>query len=135
VSPSSRSALSRASSRSARLPVAARLTAVAAAAAIGASLAGCSTIDHQLNKQIAVVRFRPGTTVATVYQARQACAHLPGLQLLPPHVHPGNPTSAIALRYNANQPTQHDIAALEGCLQKFPDVTGVAFMDSAGRGI
>jgi hypothetical protein len=108
---------------------------VAAAVAVGASLAGCSQIDSALNKQIAVVRFRPGTTAATVLQARQACAHLPGLSLLPQHVHPGDPTSAVALRYGANQPTEHDLAALQSCVQKFPDVTGVAIVDAAGRGL
>jgi hypothetical protein len=122
------------SPRSARRP-AARLAAVAVAAAVAASLAGCSQIDSQLNKQIAIVRFRPGTTEATVLQARQACAHLPGLSLLPSHVHPGDPTSAIALRYGANQPTEHDLAALQSCVQKFPDVSGVAIVDAAGRGL
>jgi hypothetical protein len=108
---------------------------VAAAIAVGASLAGCSQIDSALNKQIAVVRFRPGTTVATVLQARQACTHVPGLSLLPEHLHPGDPTSGIALRYGANQPTEHDLAALQSCVQKFPDVTGVAIVDAAGRGL
>jgi hypothetical protein len=116
-------------------PAAARLAAVAVAAAVAASLAGCSQIDSQLNKQIAIVRFRPGTTEATVLQARQGCAHLPGLSLLPAHLHPGDPTSGIALRYGANQPTQHDLAALQSCVQKFPDVSGVAIVDAAGRGL
>jgi len=123
------------SPRSRRLPVAARLTAVAAVAAAAVALTGCSSIDTALNKQIAVVRFRPGTTVATVLQVRQACASLPGMNLLPAHLHPGNPTSAIALRYRTNQPSQHDIAALQNCLQKFPDASGVAFMDAANRGL
>jgi hypothetical protein len=117
------------------VPVATRAAVVAAAVAVGAALAGCSSIDTALNKQIAVVRFRPGTTVATVLQVRQACASLPGLNLLPAHLHPGNPTSAIALRYRTNQPSQHDIAALQNCLQKFPDASGVAFMDAANRGL
>ena len=121
--------------RSRRLPVASRAAAVAAVAAAGVALAGCSSIDTALNKQIAVVRFRPGTTVATVLQVRQACARLPGMNLLPAHLHPGNPTSSIALRYRTNQPTEHDIAALQTCLQKFPDASGVAFMDAANRGI
>jgi hypothetical protein len=121
--------------RSGRLSAAARLTAVAAAVAAGAALTGCSQIDTALNKQIAVVRFRPGTTVATVLQVRQACARLPGMNLLPAHLHPGSPTSAIALRSKTNQPSQHDIAALQTCLQKFPDASGVAFMDAANRGI
>jgi hypothetical protein len=120
-----------------RRPVTARLTAVAAVAAAGAALAlgGCSSIDTALNKQIAVVRFRPGTTVATVLQVRQACAHLPGMNLMPAQLHPGVATSGIALRYRTNQPSEHDIAALQNCLQKFPDASGVAIMDAANRGI
>ena len=110
------------------------MTAVAAIAAISV-LAGCSQVDTALEKQIAVVRFRAGTTMATLLQARQACSHVPNLPVLPPHVHPGNPTSAIALRYRADKASGHDLALLQTCLQKFPDVSGVTVTDAAGRGI
>jgi hypothetical protein len=109
---------------SARLSVAARLVAVAAAAGV---LAGCGQIDAALAKQVAIVRFKPGTTLASLLQTRRACAHVPHLRLLPNPLHPGE------VRYQASGASGKDLARLQTCLQRFPAVTGVAIQDSAGR--
>jgi hypothetical protein len=107
----------------------------AAAGVVALALAGCSQIDSALTKQEAVVRFRPGTTLETLLQARHACSHVPNLVPLPASLHPGDPTAGDEVRYQASKATGHDLALLQTCLEKFPDVSGVAMQDTSGKGL
>lgn len=115
-----------------RRPLAVR---VAAAGAAILALAGCSQINSALTKQEAIVRFRPGTTLAVLLQARQACSHVHNLVLLPAALRQGDPTSGEEIRYQANKATADDLARLQVCLEKFPDVAGVFMEDTAGRSL
>jgi hypothetical protein len=103
--------------------------AVLAAALLAiVALAGCGSIDSALGKQVAIVRFKPGTTLAVLIQARQTCGHAGHLKLL------RNPAKPGVVRYQLGHSTSgRQLAALQTCLQKFPDVTGVAIQDTAGR--
>jgi hypothetical protein len=115
--------------------VAVRVTAAAAAVAAGLALSGCGQIDSGLSKQVAIVRFKPGTTVQTLLQARSACAHVPHLIPLPAALHADDPTAGVEVRYQANHATGTDLNLLQQCLEKFPQVAGVAMMDTAGRSL
>jgi hypothetical protein len=114
------------------VPLAVRLTAVAAAIL---ALAGCGQINSGLSKQEAIVRFKPGTTVQVLLQARSACSHVPNLTPLPAALHEGDPTGGIEIRFTASKATGHDLAQLQQCLERFPQVAGVAMMDTAGRSL
>ena len=114
------------------MPIVVRLAAVAAAIL---ALAGCGQINSALSKQVAIVRFKPGTTVQVLMQARSACSHLPNLPPLPAELHAGDPTGGIEVRFIASKATGHDLDLLQKCLDRFPQVAGVAMIDTAGRSL
>jgi hypothetical protein len=92
------------------------------------ALAGCGSIDAALGQQVAIVRFKPGATLAELIQARHACARAGHLSV------PKNPSKPGVIRYSLGHGTTgKQLAALQSCLQHFPDVTGVAIQDTAGR--
>lgn len=117
------------------MPVAVGMTAAVAAVAASLALAGCGQIDSALSKQVAIVRFKPGTTVQTLLQARSACAHVPNLIPLPAALHANDPTAGVEVRFQANHATGRDLNLLQHCLERFPQVAGVAMMDTAGRSL
>jgi hypothetical protein len=117
------------------VPAAVGVTAVVAAVAASLALAGCGQIDSALSKQVAIVRFKPGTTVQTLLRARSACSHVPNLIVLPAALHADDPTAGVEVRYQANHATGRDLDLLQQCLEKFPQVAGVAMMDTAGRSL
>jgi hypothetical protein len=108
------------------------LVRLAAAAAAILALAGCGQVNTALSKQSAVVNFRPDTSVVMRLRVRQACSHVPDLRPLP--VMKGTDTRYL-VHYSASQASARDLNQLRLCLQRFPDVSGVAILDDADSGV
>ncbi|HEU5418107.1 MAG TPA: hypothetical protein VFV41_10485 [Streptosporangiaceae bacterium] len=115
-------------------PVLTRLAALVVAAGAVAALAGCGQIDAALGKQWAVVDFRPDTTVATLTQVRQACAHVPNVRPMGrAQVHSGLDVT-YSVRYETSHASEANLAALQKCLLGFSAVSGVSFEDISDQG-
>lgn len=108
--------------------------AAAGAAALAVSLSGCAKFDAALGQQWIQVSFTPSTTVAQLKHIRQACSHIPNIR---PYAFPRQ-HSVISLmnsvRFNTTSATDANIAQLQICLQKFPQVQGLAPGDTGGEG-
>jgi hypothetical protein len=108
--------------------------AVAAAAALGLAVAGCSKFDAALGQQWATVSFKPDTTIATMLQVRSDCNHIPNVraEALP---HPQNQiTMNGAITYRTDNASDANLAQLQQCLQRYPSVEGIDFEDSGSDG-
>jgi len=107
--------------------------ALAAAALMTVTVAGCAKFDAALGRQWAVVQFKPNTSVATLLKVRAACSHVPNArpEALPPVRKALD--MIYAVRFRTDNASDANLAQLQQCLQKFPSVTGIDFQD-AGNG-
>jgi hypothetical protein len=118
----------------ATVPVLANTVLAAGLAALAVAVSGCAKFDAALGQQWIQVELAPTTTVAQLQHIRSACAHIPNVTAYPfPKQH-----SVInminSVRYNTDNATDANVAQLEQCLQKFPQVQGVTPMDSGDEG-
>jgi hypothetical protein len=114
---------------------AARLPALAAGAAVlAAGLCGCARFDAALGQQWIQVELAPTTTVPQLEHIRAACSHVPNITAYPfPKQHTViNMMNSV--RFNTDNATDANVAQLEQCLQKFPQVQGLTPMDSGDEG-
>ena len=95
------------------------------------ALAGCGQVNAALSKQWATVNFKPDTTTATVVKVRQACSHVPHLRPLPVSAVSSDLDIRYSVRYEVQQASGQDFAALKSCLERFPAVSGVSITDVA----
>jgi hypothetical protein len=104
--------------------------ALASAALLTATLAGCAKFDAALGRQWAVVQFKPNTSVATLLKVRAACSHVPNVR--PEALPPGRKTLDMiyAVRFRTDNASDANLAQLQQCLQHFPSVTGIDFQDT-----
>jgi hypothetical protein len=100
------------------------------AVALSLALAGCAKFDAALGQQWAVVHFKADTSVSTLLKVRTSCSHVPNVrpENLPKVRSATN--MVYALRYQTNNASDANLAALQQCLQKFPAVAGIDFEDS-----
>jgi hypothetical protein len=95
---------------------------------------GCSQFDKALGQRQAFVSFRSGATTAARLQVRAACGKLP-------HVRPTPVATSVPLSsalsevvFQINNAAPSDIARLQECLQKYPEVAGIDLQDSSDNG-
>jgi hypothetical protein len=106
----------------------------AGAAALAVSLSGCAKFDAALGQQWIQVSFSPDTTVAQLEHIRLACSHVPNIT---PYAFPKQHTVINLMngvRYNTDSATDANIAQLQICLQKFPQVQGFTPGDTGDEG-
>jgi uncharacterized protein (DUF58 family) len=112
-----------------------RSAALAAVAALlAATTAGCAKFDAALGQQWATVQFKPDTSAATLLKIRTACSHVPGVR---PEALPAKRDTAnmiYALKYRTEHASDANLAQLQQCLQRFPQVAGIDFEDSGDAG-
>jgi hypothetical protein len=109
-------------------------TAAAGAVLLAAVTGGCAKFDAALGQQWATVNFKPDTSAATVLKVRAACSAVPNAR---PEALPAKRTAATmmyALTYRTDHASDANLAQLQQCLQKFPQVTGIDFGDSGDAG-
>jgi hypothetical protein len=106
------------------------LLRAAAAVVLWMTLASCARFDAALSQRWAVVHFKSQTSVATLLKVRTACSHVPNVHAERlPKVRDAA-TMIYALRYQTNNASDANLAALQICLQRFPSVAGIDFQDS-----
>jgi hypothetical protein len=107
---------------------------VAAAAALAVAVSGCGKFDAALGQQWIQVQFASTTTVAQLEHIRATCARVPNVRAYPfPRQHTViNMMSSV--RFNTDNATDANVAQLEQCLQRFPQVQGVTPGDSGDEG-
>jgi hypothetical protein len=93
-------------------------------------VAGCAQFDKALGQSSATVAFADNTTPATMIKIMNACNNIN------PHVKaeqnpPGTPPEDIQVIYNTTGASDAEIAELEECLAKYPQVTGINPTDSS----
>jgi hypothetical protein len=103
----------------------------AAAVLLALALAGCAKFDAALGQRWAVVHFSSDTPVATLLKVRAACSHVPNVhaERLPRARNAA--TMVYAVRYQTDNASDANLAALQICLQRFPSVAGIDFEDSS----
>jgi hypothetical protein len=111
-----------------------KLAAIAVAAVLAVSLAGCAQMDRALGQQWFVVQFNPNTTAATARQVAKACSHVPNLRLAPIQLAGANSGIVESVQYNATNATDANMAELQTCLQRFPSVQSVGLQDAGDSG-
>jgi len=107
-----------------------RAGAAGAAIVLSLALASCAKFDAALGQQWAVVHFKAHTPVSTLLKVRTACSHVPNVRAenLPKARTTEN--MIYALRYQTDNASDANLAALQVCLQRFPAVAGIDFEDS-----
>jgi hypothetical protein len=108
--------------------------AVAGAAAAAVSLSGCAKFDAALGQQWIQVSFAPNTTVAQLKHIRLACSHVPNVKPYPFPKQQSVINLINSVRYNTDSATDANVAQLQICLQKFPQVQGFSPMDTGDEG-
>ncbi|MGH3275269.1 MAG: hypothetical protein ACRDNZ_13220 [Streptosporangiaceae bacterium] len=108
--------------------------ALAGAAVLAGSLAGCAKFDAALGRQWVEVTFQPTTTVAQLEHIRTACSHIPNVTAYPfPKQHTViNLMNSV--RYDTTRASDANVAQLQQCLEKFPAVQGFTPMDTGDEG-
>jgi hypothetical protein len=105
---------------------------VIAVSALGLlGVTGCSQFDASLGRQQALISFSGGASNAVRLQVRAACGKLPNVQPAP--IAKNVPlTSALSeVTFEIDKADPADIARLEECLQKYPQVAGIDITDSS----
>jgi hypothetical protein len=108
----------------------AAVAAVACAALLMTTAAGCARFNAALGKQWAVVHFRPSTPVGTLLKVRTACSHVPNAR--PEALPPGRKGLGMiySVRFRTDNASDANLAQLQQCLQRFPAVLGIDFEDT-----
>lgn len=107
-------------------PVALGLAGVACALGV----AGCAQFDKALGQSTVQVYFSANATPTIMLKVMKACNNVN------PHVKaeanpPGIPPEDIEVIYNTTGASDAQLAQLEECLNKFPQVTGIDPQDSS----
>ena len=108
--------------------------ATAGAAALVISLAGCAQFDAALGQQWVQVTFTPSTTVSQLLHIQAACSHIPNVITVPFPKQHTVPNLDAGVRYDTDNSTPANVAQLQECLQKFPQVQGFTPTDSGDEG-
>jgi hypothetical protein len=108
--------------------------AIAAAALLTATTAGCAKFNAALGQQWATVQFKPDTSVATLLKVRAACSHVPNAHLEALPAKRDTADMIYALKYRTDHASDANLAQLQQCLQRFPQVAGIDFQDSGDAG-
>lgn len=101
-----------------------------AGAACCLGVTGCAQFDKALGQSTVQVYFTDNATPATMIKIMNACNNIN------PHVKaeqnpPGTPPEDIAVIYNTTGADDAQIAQLEECLNKYPQVEGINPEDSS----
>jgi hypothetical protein len=101
-----------------------------AGAACCLGVTGCAQFNKALGQSSVQVYFSPSVTPASMLKIMNACNNVN------PHVKaeanpPGTPPEDIEVIYNTTGASTVEIAELEECLAKYPQVTGVDPTDSS----
>lgn len=93
-------------------------------------MTGCASFDKALGQSSVQVYFTDTTTPATILKILNACNNVN------PHVKaeanpPGIPPEDIAAIYNTTGASNAELAELEECLDKYPQVSGINSTDSS----
>lgn len=108
--------------------------AVVGAAALAVALGGCHVPGFgTFAKQTVVVAFKPGTPQSVHREVLRACGHLPAVRAEP--IGPGQLYSYLLynVRFQVNEASDAQLAALYRCLARQPDVVGTS-LESPGGG-
>jgi hypothetical protein len=111
-----------------------RLVAAGSMIAAMVALGGCSQFDAALGQRQAVVTFTGNATLAQRLAVRSACGKTPNVIPQPLPSNMKAPYALVQVVYKINQASDADVARLEKCLSKFPEVAGVTLQDSADEG-
>lgn len=98
------------------------------------SLTGCAQFDKALGQQQAMVSFKAGASNADRLQVRTACGTLPNVHPAP--IAKGVPLSSALgeVEFRIDKAGAADVARLQQCLAKYPQVTGISIQDSSDNG-
>lgn len=104
---------------------------IAASALCVLGVTGCSQFDKSLGQQQALVSFSPHAPTSVRLQVRAACGALPNVHPVPiaKSVPLSSALSEVAFQIDKADPA--DIARLQQCLQKYPQVAGIDIQDSS----
>ncbi|HEY7147676.1 MAG TPA: hypothetical protein VH637_25805 [Streptosporangiaceae bacterium] len=108
--------------------------AVLAAVTLAAGTAGCAKFNAALGQQWATVQFKPDTSVTTLLKVRAACSHVPNTRAEALPAKQDTASMIYALKYRTDHASDANLAQLQQCLQKFPQVAGIDFEDSGDAG-
>lgn len=107
---------------------------IASAALCALGVTGCSQFDKALGQQRAVVSFKAAAPTSARLHVRAACGKLP-------NVHPAPIARNVRLSaalgevvFQINKAGPADIARLQECLQKYPEVAGIDIRDASDNG-
>ena len=95
---------------------------------------GCSQFDKALGQQQAHVSFSPKASNAVRLQVRAACGKLPNVHPVPVAKSVPLSSALSEVVFRIDKATPADIARLQECLQKYPDVAGIDISDSSDNG-
>jgi ABC-type glycerol-3-phosphate transport system substrate-binding protein len=93
-------------------------------------MTGCAQFDKALGQSSVQVYFTDNATPATILKIMNACNNIN------PHVKaepnpPGTPPEDIEAIYNTSGASTVELAQLQECLSKFPQVSGINAQDSS----
>ncbi|MBO0820520.1 MAG: hypothetical protein J2P26_06675 [Nocardiopsaceae bacterium] len=106
--------------------------AVSALSVLG--LTGCSQFSQSLGRQQAMVSFAPGASNSVRLQVRAACGQLPNVKPAPVSKSVPLSSALSEVVFRIDNAGDADIARLEECLQKYPQVAGIDIQDSTDNG-
>jgi hypothetical protein len=97
-------------------------------------VSGCSQFDSALGQQQATVSFKSGVSNAAKLKIRATCAKVQNVRNTPVANLKKYPYALSVVTYDVSNASDANIAELEECLGKFPQVTGVTMSDSSDDG-
>jgi ABC-type glycerol-3-phosphate transport system substrate-binding protein len=101
-----------------------------AAALCCLAVTGCASFDKALGQSSVEVYFTDSTTPATMLKIMNACNNVnPNVKA--EQNPPGTPPEDISVIYNTTGANDAQLAELEECLNKYPQVTGIDSSDSS----
>jgi hypothetical protein len=92
---------------------------------------GCSQFDASLGRQEALVSFSGSASNAVRMQVRAACGRLPNVRPAPIATNVPLSSALSEVTFQIDKADPADIARLEECLQKYPQVAGIDITDSS----
>ncbi len=114
----------------------ARLAALGTVAlALVVGISGCAKFDKALGQQWIQVTFAPNTSIATARHVVSVCSHIPNLPLMGQvRQDTGQPGVVDQVNFNSTNATAGEMAQLEQCLSKFPNIVqGFTQMDQGNN--
>jgi hypothetical protein len=101
-----------------------------------AGVTGCAKFTAALGQQWIQVTFAPNTSLATARHVTSVCSHVPNLRLEGPVKSTTAQVGVVdSVNYNSTNATDAQMALLEKCLSRFPNIVqGFTQMDQGDSG-